>query len=724
MTRNLAYRLSPIAVFLALLFICLSGRAAIFEHPGGGAGGSGTGGIVSNQVIVATVANLYTNNTPHYIQAIGNIGTTTAGSLLVNVTNSSNVRFGQFSENVGTAGATTNQISFTVPPGGWWKYGSVTTTLSDGSQTLVYYATNGSVSYAASAGTAVTAASATEATNRNAVASVSRGGMTYGFNSLTAARTFAASGETVWVHPNRFTNLFGLGKAGVRYHFDHVEITNYFSGNTNAIYSDADGAVTNPITGTLRFWWNQNPDGVAAAPNSSHAFKFTNSATAGVIEFDTGSGTSYVTEGDYPYLFYVDGPSPQIRFSRIDDENPNGLVGGTANTLGSIFWGKGDMYVAGEVGPFSWYSTYGNQLTSGAVANNLYQRSDLVQAYWYSVATNMLYKNWIDFLEVRRGLHGAVPGTAFAFFGGRNYLRGQKIGLPSGNEAAAQAVYTLPGSAPAAETWASVQKIERGSGQDNAYRTLAGGTVWADTLDYADATLITNTPVNYNAGQTFLFNGRYAGRSPFLQITATATNTILRGISVDVSSGPHPAVIVDGSTNLDFTGSYFKASPNTNVMVFTGAATNSDPFPSMGYGVLFRTNFNAGVTFSSTPGAITNWDYSLTKNFSANPALGILTNHIPGMYRVEVWINISATSGTSTGVRLDIYVNGRPANFRQSNDLEQLLDSDVVTLPGQTRFRMTDYVFLPALAYVEAKVTLDEELAESLYGGRFAITRF
>lgn len=180
--------------FLTLTMVLLVGLAVwtpAQERPAAGrpgtGGGSGTGGVYTNEVLPAVIATFYTNTTPHYIEGLARLGTTTAGRIQASVTNSDNSMFFQFQEEVATAGASSNGIAFKVPPGGWWKFIGLTTTATDGSQVLTYNATNGAVSFATRAGTATTATTATLANNIAAGATLNPAN---GFNlSNVLART-------------------------------------------------------------------------------------------------------------------------------------------------------------------------------------------------------------------------------------------------------------------------------------------------------------------------------------------------------------------------------------------------------------------------------------------------------------------------------------------------------------------------------------------------------
>lgn len=271
--------------------------------------GTAGGGAVSNQVIVATVANIYTNNTGHYIQGVGNIGTTTAGSLLVNVTNSSNAQFARFSENVGTVGATTNQISFAVPPGGWWKYGSVTTTLADGSQTLVYYATNGSVSYASSAGSAATASTLSQ----GAALILTNGGWTANFRTNTHGVNGSNYAMAFW--PTTPATLPGRG----------VEIKLGTSEN------DSD---------LMRFWFNPLHD---LAPSSA------------------GSELQWTVSGDIAISpGYQTAKAGHIQYG-ISGSNPRSGASATHNYGGIRQYIPAYTHEAG----YTWYEAFELQLQDG-----------------------------------------------------------------------------------------------------------------------------------------------------------------------------------------------------------------------------------------------------------------------------------------------------------------------------------------------------------------------
>lgn len=146
MTLN-RHLLASIFYLLALL----TARAVVFEHPGG-SGTGGTGGVYSNNTTTAVIATFYTNDTPHYIEGIARLGYSGAGTLRIDVTNSDNSRFFPFVYDALSVGATSNSLSFKVPPGGWWKFSASGSTATDGTQVLTYNATNGAVTYATSAG--------------------------------------------------------------------------------------------------------------------------------------------------------------------------------------------------------------------------------------------------------------------------------------------------------------------------------------------------------------------------------------------------------------------------------------------------------------------------------------------------------------------------------------------------------------------------------------------
>lgn len=144
-----------IKLFSAICFLLtlVSVDAVQFTYPPGGTGG-GAGSVISNQTSTAVIATFYTNTTPHYVLGEARLGVSTIGTLQCSVTNSDNTLYFQYQAEQLSVGATSNTISFTVPPGGWYKFIGLTTTATDGSQKLLYIATNGSVSFAINAGSA------------------------------------------------------------------------------------------------------------------------------------------------------------------------------------------------------------------------------------------------------------------------------------------------------------------------------------------------------------------------------------------------------------------------------------------------------------------------------------------------------------------------------------------------------------------------------------------
>lgn len=214
----------------------------------GGSGTGGTGGVYSNNTTTAVIATFYTNTTPHYIEGIARLGYSGAGTLRIDVTNSDNSRFFPFVYDALSVGATSNSLSFKVPPGGWWKFSASGSTATDGTQVLTYNATNGAVTYATSAG------SVTDGATQPGLAAGS-----YPIQILTTGHGITFRTEYVndgqFVGPNIYAghpqNYIAPGEPGC---FIAGGITNTTSGAayTNAIFdriSTIAGGVGNRIMG-------------------------------------------------------------------------------------------------------------------------------------------------------------------------------------------------------------------------------------------------------------------------------------------------------------------------------------------------------------------------------------------------------------------------------------------------------------------------------------------
>lgn len=715
-------------LLIALLFVSILSiyseavrpGPVIITTTGGGtsSGTGGTGGVLTNNTIAAVIANFYTNSTPHWIEGEARLGTSTAGRIQCAVTNSDNTLFFHYQNEVATVGALSNTISFKVPPGGWWKFIGLTTTATDGSQQLLYMATNGSVTYATTAGTVVDGVTqagleAGSYATGGKVRLVHNGVSTNSFTTITAAANAASAGDLVIVSGGTYVNEFNLLRKNVNYHFEPgVLLTNYFASNSRSIFDDIEmlAGTTNRISGRLDFYWSQGAGG-GSVSNYSHAFKFTNLNSKIAISIGRGDGESYANDGEYPHLFYVNGAEVDLDYERLDCSKITTTAGGNPQVMSGIWWLNGRGRHHGELGDFANYALWEGEITSPHT-NDLYMTSDLLTGYIYSSTTNPLLRAWYDFKEMRRTTNG-FSDDGFGFIGGRRYLRGMKISTPTNS------IGTGIAASGGAEVWASLQKMERNSINDTAINIASTSKFWGSVLQFSDSVSNAN-PVVVSGGFMSLSDASYLGKSTFLLHSSSATNTSLRGLHIDTSSGTRPAMIVQ-NTGIVAVASYFKSSAATNSIVFTGAGTNADIFPSQPFGFIEKTNYNAtGLAIGYN--AITNFNYSILDCFTANTALGALTNKVPGFYRIRAQVNLAADSTTSAAIHIRIKINGTITSpVYPLGGGSALFTTDILTYIDQKDFTYETVVFIPSGSWIQPQIYSDTAIAPTVHTASFIV---
>jgi hypothetical protein len=266
--------------------------AAITVTPGGGgsSSSSGGGGAVSNAWAQLALDTWYTNSTPYYLQvqtAVDLAASAGANSATVywylddappnGTFNHSLRRFLTASADAASA-FDGDMLGGMVPPGAAFQYfdatdGAGTAQLNDPAE-LVYFATNGAVSFATSAGVASNAETATTATNLVSGASLTNVSLrgTVGVETLVATNLY---GNGVGL-----TNLFGLINTNI------TVVTNTSEDRTMIFVTGADSALVNGRYN--RHWYNDTlKQGV-----------WTNTASTNLIyQNEPNLGTGFVIAG-------------------------------------------------------------------------------------------------------------------------------------------------------------------------------------------------------------------------------------------------------------------------------------------------------------------------------------------------------------------------------------------------------------------------------------------
>lgn len=330
------------------------------------------------------------------------------------------------------------------------------------------------------------------------------------FRTLTAAKNFATSGQTIVVMPGTYTGENNLLKDGVNWFFMAGATINYTdpgSGPAYGIFDDRPtGAVTCKILGLGDFFWSTGvrmydafgnpfpPNGtnmkglfVMTQANSNIVFQarrlsievMINQSNANIAALHLITGTADVTcvdiidpNQDNKVTLFPSGQDPVDVFS---------------NAVG-VYWANGNHYVDANIISIGFYAIWPDQPSGNSATSNLWITSDLIENFlggstiYYSniVASdvNPNWKTWINVKEVRaKGTgFGAVTNNA----SGKHYLNALKIG---GTTLGDGIQFNMGGSG---EMWVTVQKIQpHSTGVAVRCNTVgANGTLYLSCLHY------------------------------------------------------------------------------------------------------------------------------------------------------------------------------------------------------------------------------------------------
>ena len=545
---------------------------------------------------------------------------------------------------------------------------------------------------------------------------------TNSFTTITDAKNAAVAGDLVWVEAGNYYEN-NLLKSNVNYHFmPGVSIAWTNATDTEfGIFDDrATGTTTNTISGSADLYW-RSP---SSTTFSYAGIMLTNSNTRFIASFGKIIGDSFSTAGEQPHIIHASGSNSWVSIKA--DELLTGSVNQSGQLLGGIVWFNGEMFVnITHIGEFAGYGIWPSD-PLGRSTNNLWVTSDLVECYVYADAANLNFRSWYDIKELRMTTNGTVK-SGFAFFGGRHYVKCDKISSPayfgaSGGDGII--FYTTTG----AEVWLDCQKLSRNGYSHTAIKVDSGTKLFANILHMEDAT--TNTsPLIVNNGELWLSGVYYKGRAPLISAARTFTETFTR-LSGVVAIATNDTAAIFADTNVTIVGSSLQSTISTNSLVFSGVATNADAYPARPFAMLLNTN--ADITFSlpTTPLTITNWSHSVSSSFSVGLTSGIVTNQVPGYYLIDASQEVSPGAGADYCFLL-IFVNEVRVNTVNSSAGTMLTDSMPIDNPvtsswigNQQQLRDSAIVFLKAGDRVDARLTSQSGGVTSvfLYSGRFFIT--
>jgi len=533
-------------------------------------------------------------------------------------------------------------------------------------------------------------------------------GVSTSFTTITSAKTAAVAGDLIWVEPGTYSEN-NLLKSNVNYHLEPGVLISYTSASTDdyGIFDDrSTGTTTNKITGAGDIYWKSFRDDQLV----NAAIRLTNSNGYFDGSFGVISGDSYSTNFSTPNLIYSGGSNNWVNI-KASELLTKTLV--STQVLGGILWTKGEMYVnISHIGQFYGYGVWPSD-DDGTVTNNLWLTSDLVECYIYADALSLNFKSWYDIKEVRTATN-TIVNAGFAFFGGRHYVRCEKISATA-TEATVATFRVVNG----AEVWVDIQKLSRVGSAGYGMLVDSTSKCFANVL-HMDSPGGSTLPMIKNSGELWLSGVKYYGGTTLIIGDSGSSNRISGVFAISTNA---PVAIFSGTTNVTVLGSSLTTTANTNAYAITGVATNADVFPSMSYGVIYKTNFDTTIPFDTTYRPITNWNFSALNNWSVNLATGQLTNKVGGWYKVDFRINLQAGSGTSSGVQMALFKNGIIAQPKAVSDNQFLLDVDIAPVPDQKWFQFSDVVFVEAGAVIDVRLKLESSLNVTVSAGRFIVSK-
>lgn len=487
-------------------------HAALTVTPGGG-GSGGTGGVLTNNTVAAVIANFYTNSTPHWIEGEARLGTSTAGRIQCAVTNSDNSLFFHYQNEVATVSALSNTISFKVPPGGWWKFIGLTTTATDGSQQLLYMATNGSVSFATTAGTVTdgvtqTGLAAGSYAVRHSVWLNKPSGLATNYSSLSAAKTASASGDVITATALNVgaTNLL---KNGVDYAFQGVTLTHsnqipQSAGNALAPFDDRNqGALSNSVRGIKLLDYRSEVALASGAASQTNPFVnltayspiyLTNPSSVLRLEADKIQHSIIGNPNLSAGIFIKDCKYSQFKIGEIVDPyyaNPSFQVGldefgDPVNALSSgsgIYWEHGEMHVNVDTIMSYGYGFYANYagISKGFVENYWHTGHYIYSsgsAAIYTVGNSTDYRLWFDVDQIQSDSENAIT-----IFGTQRFylVKNSKISTTMSGRSAISL-----SSSGSPEVWITSQKVASTNGSFVYMALATTGILDVTAQEYID----------------------------------------------------------------------------------------------------------------------------------------------------------------------------------------------------------------------------------------------
>lgn len=291
------------------------------------------------------------------------------------------------------------------------------------------------------------------------------------FLTLSAAKTAAASGDTVFVNPGSYT-ANDLLKNGVNLQFSPGANINFTADSAFSIFDDKGVGITNLIGGLGDFNY--------AGPDSGFD-------TAGVIKTSHSNSVIRLSANKLTAASanaIVGSVAPVwIQDCKLVEVNVNDIENADANETSSIYWVHGETHVnANRIRSGSYVAIFGGADTGYTTATSLYVTAHSIEAtnsdaIWYE-ATTAFGRMWITCEElISSGGEGVVN---FYSGPGRLYITAQKIN-DQGNVFGAIKMTDFSAQ-NLGQLWVTSEKISSGA----MFATIGNGTTHMTAQHYED----------------------------------------------------------------------------------------------------------------------------------------------------------------------------------------------------------------------------------------------
>lgn len=520
-----------------------------------------SGTVVSNEVKALTVANFYTNATPHYAEVHAAISMTGVGGYArAAVTNTAaNTRFFVYDVPSLSASAVTNTLVFMVPPSNHYKISGITATVNDGAQSIIYLATNSAASGGSGdvtqAGLAAGSYPVANSTRFKVFTSTAETNVA----TIAIAKATASAGDTIVVSPQPQITATNLLKNGVDYLFQNNSLyhTNQLTdanGLALGIFDDRNqGSISSSVRGLNHIEHIATfitASGAITQTNPANASAYgpivlTNPASHLVLESEEVVASSFGGLNNAAAVKVDDCEYSSFSFDLITD--PYALIDHFAgkdefdadvfeqSQLSGAYWKKGEMHFHAKTILVPGYCYYGSSAsTAPNKPTNFYATGDT----WTSTRNPPLYtafnhSNYISWITLS-GDVVSYAGNAVTIFGSQRFYLTVNGKITTTNTSSATATIGM-GSSGTPLAWITSQKVESSGGYWIWVNNVTTGILDITAQEYSDK-FKTMTVGFLNQGGTNIMHGGRAKVGNGVGIKHEGGKTFAENMTIDTAN--------------------------------------------------------------------------------------------------------------------------------------------------------------------------------------------